>query len=260
MSAILGIKQDKGRKVPLEHPNGYLELLAHLGIGGAHPGGLALTKSILQHLSISTKTRIIDIGCGTGQTAAFIQKTYPCQVTALDQNKLMVEKARERFKKENLDIELIEGDAECLPLKKEDYDVVIAESVTIFTNLRKSIHEYARVLKPGGILVDIELAAATPLTEDEKEFCDFYQVRNVPTEKEWRQSFLEAGFRSIKVIRKGSVSGALNSTVQHLDELPDFNPSPLLDSTHFHLSLRHSMLMDQYSTRLKYCVFQMKKG
>lgn len=239
-------------------PNGYLELLAWLGIGGAHPGGLALTKAILHPLKINSQTRVIDIGCGTGQTAAYLQKTFQCQVTALDRNALMIEKAKERFRKEKLDIELIEGDAECLPLSNDEFDLILAESVTIFTDLKKSIPEYARILRPGGVLVDVELTAITPF-EEEGEFHTFYQIRKVPTEKEWRQSFREADFRLVQVTREGSVATALNSTIQHLDEIPDLNPSTPLDPSHFQLSLLHSMLMDQYSFQLKYCVFQMKK-
>ena len=35
--------------------NDYLDLLAYFGIGGAHPGGFALTKSILEDENIQPR-------------------------------------------------------------------------------------------------------------------------------------------------------------------------------------------------------------
>ncbi|RXT03589.1 class I SAM-dependent methyltransferase [Ammoniphilus sp. CFH 90114] len=77
-------------------------MLAWFGIGGAHPGGLALTKEVLQRIKIGPETNIIDIGCGTGQTAAYLKKTFQCKVSALDRNKVMLEKAKHDLRKRNL--------------------------------------------------------------------------------------------------------------------------------------------------------------
>ena len=39
----------------------YLDCLALFGIGGAHPGGLLLTKEILSREKINEKTIILDV-------------------------------------------------------------------------------------------------------------------------------------------------------------------------------------------------------
>ncbi|PAV29194.1 hypothetical protein CIL05_12410 [Virgibacillus profundi] len=77
--------------------NTYLDCLALFGVGGAHPGGLQLTKRILSQEDINEEKRVLDAGCGTGQTSAYIAETYPCHVTSLDYNKIMVDKARKRL-------------------------------------------------------------------------------------------------------------------------------------------------------------------
>lgn len=87
----------------------YHDLLAYFGIGGAHPGGLALTKDMLSQEKIKARSKILDVGCGTGQTSAYIAKNYGCDVTALDCHPLMIEKAQQRFIKENLTINLCRG-------------------------------------------------------------------------------------------------------------------------------------------------------
>lgn len=76
----------------------YLEVLAELEVGGAHPGGLRLSKKILETLDIDEETKILDVGCGTGQTMAYIAERYGCKVTGIDVQEKMVEKANHRFK------------------------------------------------------------------------------------------------------------------------------------------------------------------
>ena len=77
--------------------NAYIDILAYFGIGGAHPGGFNLTQSILDAENIPPTQSVLDIGCGTGQTAAFLAERFNCQVTAIDKHPVMVQKARIRF-------------------------------------------------------------------------------------------------------------------------------------------------------------------
>ena len=52
--------------------NRYLDLLAEFGVGGAHPGGFPLTKEVLSSLHLPPSSSVLDIGCGTGQTAEYL--------------------------------------------------------------------------------------------------------------------------------------------------------------------------------------------
>ena len=78
----------------------YLNCLALIGIGGVHPGGLQLTKEILSREKINEKTIILDVGCGTGQTSAYMAEKYKCKIIGLDNNEMMLEKAKKRFQSE----------------------------------------------------------------------------------------------------------------------------------------------------------------
>lgn len=77
-------------------------LFVRFGVGGAHPGGINLTKEIFKSENISTTSHILDVGCGTGQTAAYIAHKYGAKVTGIDINSIMVAKATERMKKKNV--------------------------------------------------------------------------------------------------------------------------------------------------------------
>lgn len=179
----------------------YLDRLAEYGVSGAHPGGLALTRRLLRHETITADMMLLDVGCGTGQTAAYIAGHYPCKVTAADINPRMLEKARQNFADYQLDIPLIKANAMDLPFHKHSFDMVLAESVTVFTNIRKTLREYCRVLKPGGILLDIEATALATLSPDEAaDFQKVLGIERLPTRDEWRHMFDEAGFIQVRVL------------------------------------------------------------
>ena len=116
----------------MEKPN-YLDLLAQYNIDNAHPGGLALTKTLLAHEKLTSDKTLLDVGCGTGQTSLFISKHYPCQVVAVDLSRKMLDKAAQKFKQSGLTIPLFRADAMHLPFHRNAFDIILAESVTIFT-------------------------------------------------------------------------------------------------------------------------------
>ena len=72
----------------------YFDFLAKFGVGGAHPGGIPLTKNILSGENITNKTQILDAGCGTGQTAAFLYQQYNAKVVGLEINPIMIRKGK----------------------------------------------------------------------------------------------------------------------------------------------------------------------
>ncbi|MGE5583019.1 MAG: class I SAM-dependent methyltransferase [Bacillota bacterium] len=180
----------------------YLDLLAQYEINSAHPGGMALTRELLRRETITSNTTVLDVGCGTGQTSSFIARRYPCQVVAIDINPRMLEKARQKFSQSNLKIPVFRADAADLPFRKNSFDLVLAESVTVFTNnIRRTLREYYRVLKPGGTLLAIEGTALLPLTAaEEKDLRSMLGIACLPTKDQWRQMLQEAGFRNIQVL------------------------------------------------------------
>lgn len=83
----------------------YLDMLASFGVSSAHPGGMSLSKAVLAKAGIDPEQPILDAGCGTGQTAVYLgQLLFP--VTALDADPVMIDKARQRFKKNSFPFRL----------------------------------------------------------------------------------------------------------------------------------------------------------
>ncbi|MDE5413676.1 class I SAM-dependent methyltransferase [Alkalihalobacterium chitinilyticum] len=215
----------------------YMDALAKLGVGGAHPGGLSLTKNLIQKEKILTHSRVLDIGCGTGQTSAYFYKQFRCHVTACDIHHLMVEKANERFKQLELPIQAIIANAESLPFPDQYFDFIISESVTAFTDIEQSLKEFRRVLKKGGKLLAIEMTHdGTLSTKDLKKVKEFYQLKKVMTKEDWEKALKDVQFSAIQIDRfKMDESNAKNTT--------DFQPSPLIDEEVHHIFLEHEKLM-----------------
>ncbi|PZX04908.1 methyltransferase family protein [Psychrobacillus insolitus] len=185
--------------------NSYLDLLAYFGIGGAHPGGFNLTLSLLEDENIQPVDSVLDIGCGTGQTAAFLAERFHCQVTAVDNHPIMVEKARERFKNRKVSVNAMEGDTQHLDFADNSFDLIIAESVIVFTDISKTLKELSRVLKSDGRMIIIEMIAEQYLTEElQRKVCSLYGIHEVLTEKQWILQLQQAGFTQVDMINTPS--------------------------------------------------------
>lgn len=133
----------------------YLQFLAKFGIGGAHPGGINLSKALFEHENIQRGVDILDVGCGTGQTAAYLASFYQANVTGIDVHPLMIEKARQRMQKTHLAVNLIEGSIEQTSIEKESFDFILAESVLAFVNQQRALQEIYRLLKKGAALLPL---------------------------------------------------------------------------------------------------------
>nr|WP_245998022.1 class I SAM-dependent methyltransferase [Siminovitchia terrae] len=230
----------------------YLNCLALFGVGGAHPGGLNLTRRILSREKMDASTKVLDVGCGTGQTSAFISKQYQCHVTALDYNKIMLEKAKKRFHSMNLQIETQYGTAENLPFGNDTFDFILSESVTAFTDVSKSVPEYKRVLKPDGVLLAIEMMRETDVSEKQmKEILDFYGVKQLLNEQEWRTNFEKAGFEQIEVEKV-----ELRPDIHKVDVSNDYSLSKQIDPSFYKIFEKHHHLSILYKDILGCGIFR----
>jgi arsenite methyltransferase len=130
----------------------FFDFAAEVGLT-KHIGGLEATESLAGLCHIGEGKYVLDVGCGVGATPCFMARRYGCRVVGVDILEGMVERSKERAKKENLTdrVEFKTADAQDLPFEDNLFDAVISESVTAFPeNKQKAVNEYRRVTKPGG--------------------------------------------------------------------------------------------------------------
>lgn len=129
----------------------YFEIQSEMG-STKHLGGLKATEDILKLCKINKGARILEVGCGVGLTTRHIAKKYEVEIVGIDISEKMVKKAKER----NMGLknaEFLVADAQSLPFKHNEFDIVFTESVVAFVpDKMKAIKEFQRVAKPGGYI------------------------------------------------------------------------------------------------------------
>lgn len=230
----------------------YLDCLAIFGVGGAHPGGLQLTKELLSREKIDETKSILDAGCGTGQTSAYVAEQYQCNVTSLDCNKIMLDKARQRFSSLHLPIEVKQGSTENLPFDEGLFDIILSESVISFTDVSLTIPEFKRVLKPNGVLLAIEMVLEKSLSEEElKPIVNFYGVSQLLTESEWYNFFKRASFKQVSVEKF-----KLQFDQNDVRNATDFSLSENIDDKFFEILEKHVNFTTGYKEILGFRLFR----
>ena len=112
----------------------------------------AAADEFIGRLNIPAGARVLDIACGTGNTAIPLARRG-CIVTGVDIATNLLEQARARATAEHLAITFDEGDAETLPYGDATFDAVTTMFGAMFAPRPELVaSECARVLKPGGLL------------------------------------------------------------------------------------------------------------
>ncbi|MFB1049785.1 class I SAM-dependent methyltransferase [Paraliobacillus sp. JSM ZJ581] len=225
----------------------YTDMIATFGIGGAHPGGLSATKHIVDRLQLAPDEKVLDVGCGNGQTLEYLANTLPNPLYGIDQHNTMLANAKKRLK-DHPSITLKHADIENLPFPNNYFGLILSESVTAFTPIDLALKEYARIIKDNGNLILLEMTTNDTLKQEEQlEIEDFYRIPQLLTKEMWCDSIRKAGFQIISV----------EAIPDHLENIIDFDLQTVISQRHFELMATHYHLTEKYkstlSSRLYYC-------
>jgi SAM-dependent methyltransferase len=247
-------------------PNGgagtieYLDMLAKLGVGNAHPGGFGETIEQLRKYPIEKGQRVLEVGCGTGRTACFLAD-QGLDVTAVDIRPEMIAKAIKRAEKQGVRVQFIQGDVCRLPFEDNSFDVVMVESVTNFADAQKAVSEYYRVLNPDGKLYDREVIRIKEMTpEIHGALCSFYGVNKLFSMEEWTEllvnnQFTQAGSSGIHPFPRTM----FEDQVQHPDPVHLSDKQSFLDPRIWQLTAKYDELVNKYHEYLGYTLMLASK-
>lgn len=140
-----------------------------IGLDIFHPGGNEITLELAKLCGIKENHKVLEVASGSGESSCFLARKFGCCIVGIDLSDHLLEQAREKAKKSNLQIDFTKADAHSLPYPDESFDVVISECSLSLMDQKKALSEMVRVLKPGGTLgiADIYWKENTP--EDLKQ-------------------------------------------------------------------------------------------
>lgn len=178
-------------------------ILARAGKKVLRPGGIELTRKLIEKLNITSDDDVVEFAPGLGMTANLVCNKNPKSYTGIDINEEAARLASRRIKYHRK--KMIIADASHTTLPDAFASKVYGEAIlTMQSDKHKKeiIHEAARILKPGGYFGLHELGL-TPdnLSEDDKSIIYKELSKNIRvnarpmTMTEWSRLLAEEGFR-----------------------------------------------------------------
>ena len=107
---------------------------------------------------------VIELGCGTAYFGAWLKRHGARRVVGVDITPAQLATARRLSEETGLGLELIEANAESVPLPEASFDLAVSEyGASIWCDPNLWIPEAARLLRPGGELVFLQNSALSML-------------------------------------------------------------------------------------------------
>lgn len=125
---------------------------------------------------------VCDVACGTGYGSQLLRQSGSAQrVIGIDLNPQAIEYAK--AKHAGLGIEFQVGDVAAMPIESDSIDVVVSfETIEHVPNENQVVAEYARVLRPGGLLIcstpnewPLEIAPFHTREYNRQTFCELLE-------------------------------------------------------------------------------------
>lgn len=118
-------------------------------------------RQSVKALDLKDGQLLLDVACGTGDQGFAALKTANIQVIGLDFSANMLKFARKKIDARRLSdrFEVVQGDAEKLPFEDDHFNALsISYGIRNVGTISAALHEFYRVLKPGGKLSILEFA------------------------------------------------------------------------------------------------------
>src|SRR5215208_5138580 len=132
------------------------DLLNHLLSGNVDKRWRRIVANRVREKLSSSRSRILDVACGTGDLSLTLFETTGAGVVGTDFCRAMLAIAADKLAGR---VRLIEGDALDLPFRDGTFDVAtIAFGLRNLSNVENGLKELSRVLRPGGWVAVLEFS------------------------------------------------------------------------------------------------------
>lgn len=139
------------------------------------PGSSDITIKALSFVdNLTGKSKIADLGCGTGGQTMVMAQNAPGTITGVDLFPAFIELFNQNAHKLNLQerVKGIQGSMDNLPFQEEELDLIWSEGAIYNIGFERGLKEWRRFLKKGGYVAVSEASWFT--SERPKEINDFW--------------------------------------------------------------------------------------
>lgn len=185
------------------------------------------SQRIVDNMSCSSTSRILEIGCGTGEMCHFLAEKTPAQVVGTDLCQEFIEQAKIKYQRPNLSFETLKIAADNLSAKKfDEFDFIVGNGILhhLYYKLDEVLPEFRKKLKPGGKLIFWEPNLYNPYVFLIFKFAVLRRLAKLEPE--------EMAFTGGFIRQKLQAAGFKNAKVEYRDFLlpntPEFLIKPLI--------------------------------
>ena len=152
---------------------------------------------LFQHQSLRASDRVVDVGCGQGNTARWIRRRFGSSVVGVDILDAVLRRVDERD-----DLPLAQAEMAVLPLRSHCADLIVAvESLYCHPHRELVFAEFARVLRPGGTMLLSEfLLGDEPQRYTTRVVSAVVHSNSLSTEAVYKEQLRAAGFADVAFV------------------------------------------------------------
>jgi len=154
---------------------------------GVYSSGSELTQDLLK----IENNRVLEIGCGIGESVPYVLQNKPLQYVGLDFSEHALEQAKSKNQSEEVSFVQVDMSKE-LPFEVEYFDEIFSVyAIGWSQDIKKSLSEIYRILKPGGTFTfswDHYLARVVGEEGEKIVFQKSYNVEEPTIRHDWNHT------------------------------------------------------------------------
>lgn len=166
-----------------------------------------LYAHIADTLAITPGDRVLDAGCGMGEAACFMAKTYGCQVTGVTISPSQLEKANKIIMRRKLGdrVHMVLADYTNMRFPDGSFDKIYAiETICHIEDKTDFYREAYRLLIPGGSLAVAEyIQKKAPESKSDRHametFLEGWAIPNIWTQEAHARALNKSGYKDIQI-------------------------------------------------------------